>query len=136
MKINPKKCKLLSDQVVVLDRVVTRDGISTDPEKVKVIRVLPVPENESQLKAFLGTAGYYREFLPNYADIAAPLNSASQKGERFRWTAECEEAFLSIKRKLMNAHILAFPRLDVPFILDTASDRGLGAVLSQVQDGK
>ena len=90
-----------------------------------------MPENESQLKAFLGTAGYYREFVPNYVDIAAPLNSPSQKGERFRWTAECEEAFLSIKQKMMNAPILALPRLHVPFILDTdASDRGLGAVLS------
>ena len=60
-----------------------------------------------------------------------------KKGERFRWTAECEEAFRNIKRKLMNAPILAFPQLDVPFILDTdASDSGLGAVLSQVQDGK
>ena len=137
LKINPKKCKLLSEQVVVLGHVVTQDGISTDPEKVKVISEWPVPENESQLKAFMGTAGYYREFVPSYADIAAPLHSASQKGERFRWTAECEEAFLNIKRKLMNAPILAFPRLDVPFILDTdPCDRGLGAVLSQVQDGK
>ena len=137
LKINPKKCKLLSEQVVVLGHVVTRDGISTDPEKVKVIREWPVPENESQLKAFMGTAGYYREFVPNYADIAAPLHSASQKGERFRWTAECEETSLNIKRKLMNAPILVFPRLDVPFILDTdACDSGLGAVLSQVQDGK
>jgi len=53
------------------DHVVTRDGISTDPEKVKVIREWPVSENESQLKAFLGTAGYYRDFVPNCADIAA-----------------------------------------------------------------
>ena len=137
LKINPKKCKLLSERVIVLGHVVTRDGISTDPEKVRVIKEWPVPENESQLRAFLGTAGYYRGFVPNYADIAAPLHSASQKGERFRWTAECEEAFRNIKRKLMNAPILAFPQLDVPFILDTdASDSGLGAVLSQVQDGK
>ena len=63
------------------------------------------------------------------------LHSASQKSDHFRWTAECEEAFLGIKQKLMNAPILAFPRLDVPFVLD-ACDSGLGAVLSQVQDGK
>ena len=137
LKINPKKCKFLSEQVVVLDHVVTCDGISTDPEKVRVIKEWPVPENESQLKAFLGTAGYYREFVPNYAHIASPLHSASQKGDRFRWSAECEEAFQAIKRKLMNAPILAFPQLDVPFVLDTdASDSGLGAVLSQVQGGK
>ena len=85
------------------------------------------------MKAFLGTASYYRQFVPNYADIAAPLHSASQKGECFRWTAQCEEAFLNIMWKLINAPILAFPQLDVSFILDTdASDRGLGAVLSQV----
>ena len=80
MKINPKKCKLLSEQVVVLGHVVTRDGISTDPENVKVIREWPMPENESQLKAFMGTAGYYREFVPNYADIAAPLTQCNSKG--------------------------------------------------------
>ena len=137
LKINPKKCKLLSERVFVLGHVVTRDGISTDPEKVRVIKEWPVPEDESQLKAFLETASYYRQFVPNYTDIAAPLHSASQKGERFRWTTQCEEAFESIKRKLMNAPILAFPQLDEPFILDTdTSDRGLGAVLSQVQVGK
>ena len=81
--------------------------------------------------------------MPNYADIAAPLHSASQKGERFKWTTQREEAFGSIKWKLMNAPILAFPQLDELFILDTrctyaqdASDRGLGVVLSQVQVGK
>ena len=74
--------------------------------------------------------------MPNYATIAAPLHRASQKGECFRWTVQCEEAFASIKRKLTNAPILAFPQLDEPFILDTdASDKGLGAVLSQVQGG-
>ena len=136
LKINPKKCKLLSERVIVLGHVVTRDGISTDPEKVRVIKEWPVLEDESQLKAFLGTASYYRQFVPNYATIAAPLHRASQKGERFRWTVQCEEAFASIKRKLTNAPILAFPQLDEPFILDTdASDRGLGAVLSQVQGG-
>lgn len=66
--------------------------------------------------------------MPNFADIAVPLHSASQKGDHFRWTAECEEAFLGIKQKLMNAPILAFPRLDAPFIIDTdACDSGLGA---------
>ena len=136
LKINPKKCKLLSERVIVLSHVMTRDGISTDPEKVRVIKEWPVPEDESQLKAFLRTASYYRQFVPNYATIAAPLHRASQKGERFRWTVQCEEAFASIKRKLTNAPILAFPQLDEPFILDTdASDKGLGAVLSQVQGG-
>ena len=137
LKINPKKCKLLCKQVVVLGHVVSGKGISTDPEKIRVIKEWPVPADESQLRAFLGTAGYYRQFVPNYAHIASPLHRAYQKRDRFRWTAECKEAFLHIKHKLTNAPILAFPQLDVPFILDSdASDSGLGAVLSQVQCGK
>ena len=137
LKINPKKCKLLCEQVVVLGHVVSGKGISTDREEIRVIKEWPVPADESQLRAFLGTAGYYRQFVPNYAHIASPLHRACQKGDRFRWTAECKEAFLHIKRKLTNAPILAFPQLDVPFILDSdASDSGLGAVLSQVQCGK
>ena len=75
--------------------------------------------------------------MPIYAQIASPLHRACQKGDRFRWTAECEEAFQDIKHRLSSAPILAFPQLDVPFILDSdASDSGLGAVLSQVQCGK
>ena len=90
-----------------------------------------------QLRAFLGTVGYYRQFVPNYAHIASPLHRACQKGDRFKWTAECEETFRDIKHRLSSAPILAFPQLDVPFILDSdASDSGLGAVLSQVQCGK
>lgn len=58
LKINPKKCKLLSEQVVALGHV-SREGISTDPEKTRVIKEWPVPVDESQLRAFLGTAGYY-----------------------------------------------------------------------------
>ena len=134
LKINPKKCKLLCEQVVVLGHVVSREGISTDPEKIRVIKEWPEPVDESQLRAFLGTAGYYRQFVPNYAHIASPLHRACQKGDRFRWTAECKEAFRDIKHRLPSVPILAFPQLDVPFILDSdASDSGLGAVLSQVQ---
>ena len=65
LKINPQKCKLLCEQVVVLGHVVSGEGISTDPEKITVIKEWPVPADESQLKAFLGTAGYYRQFVPN-----------------------------------------------------------------------
>ena len=121
----------------MLRHVVSWKGIATDPENIRVIKEWPVPADESQLKAFLGTAGYYRQFVSNYAHIASPLHHACRKEDHFRWTADGQEAFLHIKRKLTNAPILAFPQLDVLFILDSdASDSGLGAVLSQVQCGK
>ena len=66
---------LLCEQVVVLGHAVSREGISTDPEKKRVIKEWPEPVDESQLRAFLGTAGYYRQFVPNYAHIASPCLS-------------------------------------------------------------
>ena len=89
---------------------VLREGISTDPEKLGVIKEWLVPVDEGQLRAFLGTAGYYREFVSKYAQITPALHRACQKGNRYRWTAECEEVFLDIKRKLSNAPILVSPR--------------------------
>ena len=84
----------------------------------------PVPVDESQLRALLVN------LCPNYAHMASPMHRACQKGNRFRWTAECEEAFLDIKRKLSNAPILAFPKMGVPFILDSdASDWARGGVV-------
>ena len=76
LKIILKKCKLLSEQVVVLGHVVRQRGISTYPEKVYIIKEWPIPANVTQLKAFLGTASYYRQFVPNYAQIACPLYRA------------------------------------------------------------
>ena len=67
---------------------------------------------------------------PNYAHMASPMHRACQKGNCFRWTAECEEAFPDIKHKLSNAPILAFPQMGVPFILDTDdSDWATGSVV-------
>ena len=68
-----------------------------------------MPVDESQLRAFLRTAGYYRQFVPTYAHIASPLHRACQKKDPFKWTAECEEALSDIKRKLRNAPHPCFP---------------------------
>ena len=73
LKINPKKCKLLANKVTVLGHVVSHDGISTAPKKVKIVREWPIPPNISQLRSFLGTLGYYRHFVPKFAEITTPL---------------------------------------------------------------
>ena len=136
LKINPKKCKLLADKVTVLGHV-SREGISTEPEKVRVVQEWPAPSNISQLRSFLGTASYYCHFVPKYADLAAPLYRMEQKSKNWEWTQGCHEAFLNIKHQIVDAPILAFPRLVTLFILDTdASDSGIGAVLSQLQDSR
>ena len=64
----------------MLGHVVSREGISTDPEKIRVIKEWPEPVDESQLRAFLGTAGYYRQFVPNYAQIASLCTALVKRG--------------------------------------------------------
>ena len=88
----------------------------------------------------MGLASYYRRFLPNFASIAAPLNHLTKKDTKFtthEWTEECEKAFQLFKTALCEPPILSYPQKDAgTFILDTdASGVGIGAVLSQIQDG-
>jgi len=105
-------------------------------EKVHAIQGWPICRNLTELRAFLGTAGYYRRFVKNILTLAAPLLGLMKKGVRFNWTAECLQAFDTLKLKLMTEPILALPNDEGTYILDTdASNFGLGAVLSQEQFG-
>ncbi|KAK3743518.1 hypothetical protein QZH41_015906, partial [Actinostola sp. cb2023] len=120
VKLNPKKCRLFQQSVYFLGHVVSADGISTDPEKNRADCAL-----------------YYRRFIKGFADIARPLHRLTEKGREFVWTSECDVAFNQLKTTLSTAPVLAYPTSKDPFILDTdASNIGLGAVLSQVQDGE
>ena len=84
----------------------------------------------------MGLVSYYRRFVAGFASIAKPLHQLMEKNHKFLWTKECQEAFDELKGKLSSPPILAYPRPDGSYILDTdASDVGVGAVLSQVQDG-
>ena len=84
---------------------------------------------------FLGCAGYYRHFVQNFAKIPHPCTTWEKKETVFHWTRQSQEAFDTLKHRLTNPPILAYPRFDLPFIVDRdASDTGLGAVLSQIQD--
>ena len=135
LKLNPKKCSLFQKRVTFLGYVVTRDGIETDPEKVKIIRSWSVPTNANELRSFLGLCTYYRRFVPDFAKIAAPLHSLTHKNVAFHWNEECEGAFQSLKERLSELPILIYPDVSQPFILDTdASDVSIGAVLSQCKD--
>lgn len=117
--------------------MVKQDGVAADPEKTERVASWPVPTNPADLRSFLGFASYYRRFIKDFAKIASPLHRLTEKKTEYRWSEEADDAFRELKRRLVSAPILAYPRYSDPFILDTdASDRGIGAVLSQIQDGK
>ena len=137
LKLSPKKCHLFQQSVTFLGHIVTGEGISTAPDKVRGVNEWPVPTNASELRSFLGLCSYYRRFVGGFAEIARPLHRLTEKDTHFIWTAECAQAFQRLKRSLTSAPVLSYPTTTEPFVLDTdASNRGIGAVLSQVQNGE
>ena len=137
LKLKPSKCQFFKHEIVFLGHVVSAQGVSTDPEKVAAVRDWPVPTNVSEVRSFVGLCSYYRRYVRDFAQIAAPLHRLTGKRAVFEWSVECQAAFETLKERLITAPILAVPTDDGQYILDTdASDVSIGAVLSQIQDSQ
>ncbi|XP_011634591.1 uncharacterized protein LOC105425493 [Pogonomyrmex barbatus] len=135
LSVNPKKCNLFRRQVKYLGHVVSSAGIATDPEKTEAVTEWLV-QNKKQVRSFLGFCSYYRKFVKGFSSIAKPLFKLTENLTKFDWTGQCQIAFLGLKQALTSAPLLSFPKGEGKMILDThASGFGIGAVLSQVQDG-
>jgi len=88
------------------------------------------------LRSFLGLCSYYRRFVKGFSILAKPLYALTENQTKFVWDEQCEEAFNQLKRALTSSPILSLPREEGELVLDTdASNFGIGAVLSQRQDG-
>ena len=137
LKLHVKKCSLFQRRVDFLGHVLTESGIEVQPEKIAAVQNWPTPRNLTELRSFVGLCSYYRRFISGFADIAAPLHALTRKNAHFSWGTEQENSFKRMKERLTSAPILGMPRDDGTLYLDTdASDHGLGAVLSQDQDGR
>ncbi|XP_033728208.1 uncharacterized protein LOC117317503 [Pecten maximus] len=137
LKLKPKKCVLFRREVTFLGHVVSEEGVKCDPEKTKVVQEWPRPANRSEIRSFLGLVGYYRRFVCDSSQLAAPLTRLTKKNVPFHWDDSCEESYQQLRSALLTTPILSFPQTGGQFILDTdASSFGIGAVLSQVQDGE
>ena len=137
LKLNPGKCHFATRTVKYLGHIISKDGIRVNPENTEKVKNFQRPRNSKDVKSFLGMANYYRKFVKDYAHIAAPLNALLKKNQKFHWTPACEKSFGQLKEKLTSAPILAFPKLDKPFILTTdASEYANGYILSQIQNNR
>ncbi|KAL5500047.1 hypothetical protein EMCRGX_G011541 [Ephydatia muelleri] len=137
LKIKPSKCHLLCKSVRYLGYVVSEKGIAADADKIKCVENWPTPTDHESLRQFLGFASYYRKFIRNFADTAAPLHALTEKSKPWHWTELCDKAFVALKGKLASPPILSFPQFDRTFVVDAdASQEGVGAVLSHLDDGR
>ena len=140
MKINIKKCAFNVQEIPYLGFTLTKQGIRPGKEKTKAVREFPEPRTVRQIREFTGLANYFRKMIPNYALLAGHLTELTSKKAEWEGplTSKARKAFNIIKQKLVSAPILAYPRINKPFILatdastgDQENPGGLGAVLSQ-----
>ena len=129
------KCTFFQHWVEYLGHVVSAEGLSPDLAKVQAMRDWKVPESVTDIRSFLGLAGYYRRFIPHFEKIAAPLTNLTRKNTPFTWSLREEEAFQQLKDVLLHAPVLQLADTERKFFVTTdASDFVIGAILSQVWD--
>jgi len=137
LTVKASKCRFGERSLKYLGHVISSEGISVDSDKISSVVKFKIPSNVKEVRGFLGLCGYYRRFVRGFASFAAPLNKLLRKEEPFVWTEEQQAAFEKLKLLLISPPILAFPREDAETVVHTdASLIGLGATVSQIQDGK
>ena len=119
LRVKLSKCKFAARTVTYLGHQISQHGVSPDPTKIAAVRDMPTPRSIKDVRSFLGLAGYYRRFVPNFASVSAPLTRLTQKHVSFRWTDECERSFQQLKELLCSSSILVQPQFDREFILQT-----------------
>jgi hypothetical protein len=102
-----------------LGHIISEEGIVVDPDKIKSIAEWPTPRNVSEVRSFMGLAGYYRRFIEGFSHIAHPITSLQKKGVKFGWTPECERSFQHLKSLLTSAPILKIVDPNADFVVCT-----------------
>jgi hypothetical protein len=119
-------------EVSFLGHIISEGGIFVDPSKVKDVFSWKTPQNVSDIRSFLGLAGYYRRFIEGFSKISKPTTELLAKVNTFEWMARHETSFQELKKRLTTAPVLTMPNIEKPFsIYCDASGQGFGCVLMQ-----
>ncbi|KAJ9523734.1 hypothetical protein QJQ45_020170 [Haematococcus lacustris] len=131
------KCEFGLSQTEFLGHIITSTGIACDPKKVAAVESWPTPQTVHDVRSFLGLANFYRRFVKNFSDIAAPITALTQadghdKQGKVAWGPVQQSAFEALKKALTTAPVLIAPDPSQPYTLRCdASGIGIGAVLTQ-----
>jgi hypothetical protein len=121
--------------VPFLGHVISLEGTTVDPGKVRDVLDWKPPTPVTQVRIFLGLASYYRRFILNFSKISKPITELLKKGNKYMWSKDCEEAFKTLKKLLITSLVLAQPSIAKSFdVYCDASGTGLGCVL--IQEGR
>ena len=108
MKLKLQKCSFFKKHIQYLGHLISDEGIQPLLEKLESIAKMPIPKNAKQVKQFLGLVGYYRKFIPRFADISRILTKLTRKDQEFKWILECDKCFHMLKDYLQEAPILRY----------------------------
>ena len=126
------KCQFWLDKVAFLGHVISAERVSVDPQKIEAVVNWKSPKNVSEVRSFLGLAGYYRKFVEGFSKIAAPLTKLTRKDVKYDWVDACQKSFEELKSRLTSAPVLALPNGRDGFVVYSDTSRqGLGCVLMQ-----
>lgn len=135
--LNKAKCLFYESEIPYLGFILTREGIKPNPNKIKAIAEVPKPHDVQSLRSFLGMCVHYSRFVKDCSSILTPLYNLTQDNVKFEWCGIHDQAFKTIKSKLINAQILDTYKPESTLILEAdASSVGVGAVLKQDLNGK
>ncbi|PIC44089.1 hypothetical protein B9Z55_004579 [Caenorhabditis nigoni] len=134
LKASPKKCEFAKASITFLGHEINKSNYAPDKANVAKILEFPVPSNVNEIRRFVGMAGFFRKFIPNFSDIAEPLTRLTRKEKKFTWDMEQQESFEKLRDVLVSEPILGFPDYDKPFhIFCDASAVAQGAALMQTR---
>ncbi|KAK9079891.1 hypothetical protein SSX86_001564 [Deinandra increscens subsp. villosa] len=126
------KCAFWLKEVQFLGHVIGAEGVMVDPAKIEAVTKWEPPKNPTEVRSFLGLAGYYRRFIQDFSKIALPMTKLTRKDTKFVWGDDQEKAFKSLKQKLTQAPVLTLPEgTEDMVVYSDASKLGLGCVLMQ-----
>ena len=129
LKLKIEEYQFMKKETKYLGFVINQSRVSPDADKVRIIRAMPEPKTVRQVRAFIGTVGYYRSFVAGFSWIAIPLINLTKKYARFNWTEACQKTFDTLNAELTSIPLLIYPDLNKPMVLYTdASDTCIGAL--------
>ena len=130
LKLKPSKCEWCKQEINFLGHVVNAEGVGTQKQTTDQIKAFKRLHDQKTVKSFLGLCNYYRSFVPNFAELAVPMNKLLRKGISFDWTDKCEESFIALRELLTSLPILIHPEIGGHFhVLTDASDTACGAAV-------
>jgi hypothetical protein len=129
--MNLSKCDFCKPEITFLSHIVSRNSLRPDPHRNEAILIYPAPRNQKQQKKFLGVCNFHQRFIVNYAEYVAPLLQLLRKNTPRKWSAEMQEAFVTLRDKFANTIHLVHPNEDLPYIINMdANAKALGGFIA------